>query len=187
MNTYELDREDVILLLLDTSVRLLGSPTFKGITRLEKLVFLLTKEGGNDVAGLFHFTPYKFGPFSKDVYECTEFLRGLGLLDVSERSIESYYATAEEEELFREISDSDESAAVGAREKIFQLTENGNKVATRLRQIWSSERPQDLSKIEEIVTRYAGLPLNQIIRHVYGRYPAMATKSIHPEARKLSH
>lgn len=184
--SYEIDREDIVLLLLDANRRLSGQDAFKGITRLEKLIFLLAMEKGLSPANrLFGFKAYKFGPFSKDVYEATEFLSGLDFLKVDERPLVSYYATTEEELLADETSQDDESVVVDAHEKIFTLTESGKTVATKLRELWQKEHPDDLKKIEDIVRGYAALPLNQIIRYVYRRYPAMAAKSVHPEAQFL--
>lgn len=187
--SYQIDREDLVLLLLNAHQRLASNAEFRGITRLEKLIFLLAKEQGVEAANdLYSFKAYKFGPFSIDVYEATEFLRGLGLLDISERSFTSYFASTEEELLAEEITEDDEEdgSPVTAREKIYSLTEAGKRAAESLRDIWEKERPKDLAKIDDTIRRFSILPLNQIIRYVYRRHPDMASNSIHPEAQQLS-
>ena len=47
--------------------------------------------------------------------------------------------------------------------------------------------PVGPQRIDGVVSRYGSLPLNQIIRYVYRRFPKMAEKSIHPEAQNLAH
>lgn len=183
---YEIDREDIILLLLDSHQRVHGQRAFNGITRLEKLIFLLIKEKALAKADeLFGFKAYKFGPFSKDVYEATEFLHGLRFIDIGERPLISFSATTEEDLLTDETS-GDELASVTAREKIYSLTDDGKTIAEKLRGIWQQELPSDLAKIDDVVQRFASLSLNQIIRYVYRRFPDMAANSIHPEAERLS-
>ncbi len=71
-------------------------------------------------------------------------------------------------------------------ERLFLLTENGRKLAGKLRSSWEKEYPKHLSKLDDIVARYGSLPLNQIIRYVYHRFPKMAEKSIHPEAQRIT-
>lgn len=181
----EVDREDIVLLLLEANQRIAGRESFRGVTRLEKLVFLLAKEKGLAAADQhFGFKAYKFGPFSKDVYEATEFLRGLGFLTVDERPFASYSTAAEELLVADETSDEEETPAAG-HEKIYSLTPTGHTVAQRLREAWQKERPGDLAQIDDVVSRMGLMPLNQLIRYVYRRFPAMASESIHPEATKL--
>lgn len=183
MENYQVDREDVVLLLLESVERFLGRE-LRGITRLEKLVFLLAKEEKVEPAMAYDFRAYKFGPFSKDIYQATDFLRGIELISVGERSVVSYYNTNEELAL-EGLIDDDEAPAIEQKEKVFSLTERGRTAAHSLRTIWAKDRPADLAKIEGVVKRYARLPLNQLIRYVYRQFPDFAKNSIHPEAGRL--
>jgi hypothetical protein len=186
-DTFQPDPEDYVLLLLDTAQRMSSNPEFRGITRLEKLLFLLASEqGAKDAETLFKFEPYKFGPFSKDVYSATEFLRGLNLLEIRDNSAVSYYAATEETALNSEISDDEEDVPVPeVREKTFVLTPAGMTAAGNLRRIWQDQRPEDLEKILTVVRRYSRLPLNQLIRYVYRQFPHTTENSIHPEASRI--
>src|SRR5438132_13163686 len=92
---FQLDREDIVLLLLDANKRVLKKDTISGTTRLEKLLFLLEKETDFEgVARFFPFEAHNFGPFSKDVYEAVEFLEGCGLIEVGEKAYSSLYANS---------------------------------------------------------------------------------------------
>ena len=172
----QLDPEDIILLLLEAN---------------EKLLFLLQKETRFErMDSFYEFTAHNYGPFSKEVYEALDFLEGCELIRVKERVHTSYYASAGEILLLQQISEVevDEAAggnAIGATEKIFALTENGHKVAQKLRETIEQRRPKDVEELWAIVRRYGKLPLNQLIRYVYRQYPEMTVKSIHPEANKL--
>lgn len=182
--TADLDREDVVLLLLDANERMLGTTTFRGITRLEKLAYLigeLSKKG--DVARAFEFRAYKYGPFSSKLYDAVNFLEGINLVEGSRRPNVSPFAAAEEEEM---VGAPDDALPTLGHERTFTLTEAGRKAAKALRESWKRERPDDLAIIDDVVARVGPLPLNQLIRYVYHRYPQMAANSIHPEARRVN-
>lgn len=187
----QLDREDIVLLILEANERLLHKSTLNGITRLEKLLFLLEKETNFDGIGtFFKFVPHNFGPFSKEVYEAVEFLVSCELIVKRERLYTSPYANSEELKLLSEISDSDYSGqakdnSVQVSENLFELTPNGRKVANLMRDSINRTKPEDIFQLDSLVLRYGATPLNHLIRYVYRQYKEMTTKSIHPEAQKI--
>ena len=187
----QLDPEDIILLLLQANREALGKDALAGITRLEKLLFLLQRETDFEGIGtFFEFAAYNFGPFSKEVYEAVDFLESCELIGVKERLYPSYYASVGEEQLREQISEGEseehpDASEEVATEKLFSLTDLGSKVARKLREAVAGRRPEDIEKLNSIVRRYGNLPLNQLIRYVYRRYPEMTVKSIHPEARRI--
>ena len=188
----KIDREDIILLLLEAHERLFGKRILSGITRLEKLIFLLEKETEFEgIARFFLFEPHNFGPFSKEVYEAVEFLDGCELIKIHEKKYTSYYASVGEAKLLLEIStdnldEDSEEGTIDATEKQFSLTENGRIVARKIKEAISRKRPSDQEQLDQIVLRFAPLPLNQLIRYVYRRYPDMAVESKHPEAKSIN-
>jgi hypothetical protein len=186
--SLEIDREDILLLILDANERLFKRRAFNGVTRLEKLVFLLGYEADvPEVESLFSFRKYKFGPFSKALYEASEFLQSSELVKVENKPYYSYFLAEEQKEFEREIEPEEEGqGASTAQERLFMLTDNGRTLAEKLRAVWAEEYPSYLKKIEDVVRKYGDLPLNQIIRYVYRRFPQMAERSIHPEAARLA-
>ena len=54
----QLDPEDIILLLLEANEKLLGKRALAGVTRLEKLLFLLQKETEFEKMDLFYLPSY---------------------------------------------------------------------------------------------------------------------------------
>lgn len=188
----QLDAEDVILLVLEANERLLRKSSLDGITRLEKLIFLLENETDFEGVGTFFlFEPHNFGPFSKGVYEAIEFVEGCDLIEVREKSYPSLYATSDEVKLLSELLDSgvpDDSAPSESQitERQFLLTDDGRTVATKIRDAIIRQRPADIKGLELVIKKYGRLPLNHLIRYVYRQYPAMTVKSIHPEATAQS-
>jgi len=185
----EIDREDVLLLIFDAYERLFHKASFNGVTRLEKLIFLLAAEGDlKDIDNLFAFRAYKFGPYSKSVYEAAEFLESADFVRVEVKPYYSYFLAEEEKEFQRDIETEDDipEPISSGHERLFALTDKGRAVAEKLRLVWEKDYPEHLRKIDTIVSRYGSLPLNQIIRYVYRRFPKMAEKSIHPEAQGLT-
>jgi hypothetical protein len=187
----QLDPEDIVLLLLEANETLLGKYAVGGVTRLEKLLFLLQKETNFEKMDSFYeFTAHNYGPFSKEVYEALDFLEGFELIQVKERVHSSYYTNVGEILLLQAISEEEVSETTtinseGITEKLFLLTESGHKVAQKLRQTIEKRRPKDIEELNGIIRRYGKLPLNQLIRYVYHKYPEMTVKSIHPEANKV--
>jgi uncharacterized protein len=186
----DIDREDILLLIFDAYARRLGRKVFNGATRLEKLIFLLSRD--TPMANSFDFRAYKFGPYSKAVYEAADFLRQVNLVDVTDRPLYSHFLAEEEEQLALDTdaeqgldAPNEEAPVTTGHERQFSLTPNGEKVANSLREQWSREHPKDLAALDNVVERFGSLPLNQLIRYVYKRYPDMAERSIHPEAERL--
>lgn len=183
---FQVDAEDVILLILEANERKLNKSIFRGITRLEKLIFLLERETDfSGVGDLFAFRAYNYGPFSKEVYSAIDFLSGYELIEVTEIPHYSASTGAEEAILNREISGNDynnDADSSQVKEKAFALTSNGRRLANALRSGLASERQRDPHCIDQILTKYGTMPLNLLIKYVYKQYPEMTTKSIHPEA-----
>lgn len=187
----QLDREDVILMVIEANERLHGRASLSGITRLEKLVYLLEQETDFEgVGSFFPFFAHNFGPFSKEVYEAVDFLAGCNLLEVREKAYGSPYASAGEAGLAEVIADDEAEEVVvevesNIKEKEFKLTEEGRIVARKMRDAVARKRPSDVEQLDSIVHKYGAWPLRQIIRYVYRRYPLMTVNSIHPEADRL--
>src|SRR5580698_2138268 len=132
--SLEIDREDILLLLFDANERLFKRRAFNGVTRLEKLVFLLGhEEDVPEIEPLFAFRKYKFGPYSKALYEATEFLQSTELVKVENKPYYSYFLAEEQKELERDIEPEEDSQEVStAHERLFMLTDSGRTLAGKL-------------------------------------------------------
>ena len=164
-------KEDIILLLLAAPAAKSGSGELSGVTRLEKLIFLAQEEmkGLDDSVEAFKFKPWKFGPFSEEIYEALDMLCNVDLVDVRERKIASYPEFVESEGLV------DVAEQVGVVEKVFKLTDRGQRVADILQE----ELPPGVwDAICQLKKRLGELPLTRLIHYVYHKYPETTTESV---------
>ena len=178
-------RRNLLLLLIGLDS---GSLGLGGLTRLQKLLFLLEEEEGlRPTEEGYEFEAYKAGPYSPKLYDDLEFLENLGLLKAE---ITSAASAAEAEEVDRlsfdhlmgrdveRSSDGDFDGAAAAdtyEERRFQLTDEGR---TRIEQLLQSGEVMPVAnKIRRIKSKYGKYSLNDLLYHVYTKYPAMTTES----------
>ena len=180
------DKIDLVLLMLaapDSRGRV--SP-LNGITRLQKLLYLAEMESGLDLSKLddedrFQFRAYRYGPFSKGVYEAIDFLANADLLTVTKGQQEDVFGREEGIPITEELdpdTDHDElldpAAAPPYEEQTFNLTEDGKIVAERLQEKLSGE---DWERLKSIKRKYADRSLTSLLAYVYRTYPESASES----------
>lgn len=143
----------------------------KGITKVQKLLFLIEEETNfghtyRDEITL-DFEGYKMGPFSPEVYDEIEFLINLGAIkkeEIEETATDSY-----------EIKEYDqEEGSEGLSGKKFKITDKGEKIARKLLDVVDEKQVQEL---EEKVEKYNTMSLMQLLEYVYSEYPEMTTES----------
>jgi type I restriction enzyme S subunit len=123
----------------------LGEGTALLITALMKYAFLAQMEGASR-ARWFHFTPYHYGPFSKEVYDSLTELQKRGLVTVEQAPDEGK----------TRISLSDPAQAA----------------------ILLAGLPDSLKRdVQAIIAEYGSLEHGELLKTVYGKYPAYAKKS----------
>jgi hypothetical protein len=168
----ELEVDDAIVLLLGAPSKV---PTLRnrieGITRVEKLLFLLERETsvGEELSESPEFESHNFGPFSSKIYQAVDTLTAAGLLEDSS-AIASSTEDAWEAEHLIGASPSDPYAT-----RNFSLTEKGQRYYKAL----INELPSGTEElVERFKQRFAALPLRQLIRYVYQRYPDYTDRSL---------
>ena len=155
----------------DAIVLILGAPSdapalkgrIEGITRLEKLVFLLQKESeiGSILTEDPDYRPDNFGPFSVKVYQAVETLSAAELIVDSAELSQSTEDAWETSQLVG--TETDPYAT-----RNFTLTARGKKYYSVL----IKELTPDVEKVlAQFKSRFAPLPLRQLIRYVYTKYP----------------
>jgi uncharacterized protein YwgA len=181
-------RRDLVLLLVGTDPAGNPSDGIGGITRLQKFLYLLEQENGISPAGDgFQFAAYKAGPYSSKLYDDIEFLGNLGYLE-SEAVAEATDAEAAEvdvldfEELMGDASDDPEDSktdAFGAadayEERKFRLTKLGVERIKKL--LEHKEYTPVVEAIKSMKGKYGKYSLNDLLYHVYTKYPDMTTES----------
>jgi len=177
-----ISKQALLLLLLGTDD---SGPTPTGIggmTRLQKLLFLLWKEAGiEEVDRGFEFRAYKAGPYSRKLYDELELLENLGLIKGEDQGEATEAEAAEIEELsfehlmgddahpFQSVrSRSEASTADSFEERRFTLTDEGLQLVTKL--FNDPKYRTFVDGIRRIKSRFANYSLQDLLYHVYTKY-----------------
>ena len=164
-----IETDDVIVLLLGAPGGSDQRGHLDGVTRLEKLVFLLEHEtpARSWVTEVADFRSHKFGPFSAKIYKAADTLWSYGLLRDSARLSDS---TEDRWEALNVVGVEPDPYTT----RTFELTERGLKYYAVLIRELPKDAEQVLSRFKD---RFASLPLRQLVRYVYERYPEFTDKS----------
>ncbi len=175
----------------------------EGITRLQKLMFLLSKDKVVAKVRALKFEAYAFGPYRPKIYDDLAFLKNLRLLDDGTKqntqfenaSVEELIAAAENDPSVpvRDSTEFDEDTisfdflmegvATELPERYqterYALSRTGfGEVESRLRRATSDVNlPSVLRTIEDTKTRFNQMPLRELLRYVYTKYPDSAENS----------
>ncbi|EDL60382.1 hypothetical protein PM8797T_25331 [Gimesia maris DSM 8797] len=159
-----------------------------GITRLQKLLYLLEREENlTPTENGFDFSAYKAGPYSSKLYDDLEFLENLGFVE-SEVTADATLGEAAEVELldFEELlgdgaeNSNDEAvdgiaAADAFEERRFKITDEGTQ---RIQSLLESEEYKPLSEgIRRVKRKYGTYSLSDLLYYVYEKYPDMTVES----------
>lgn len=154
----------------------------EGITRLEKLLFLIKKETELFKNNLndkdFNFVPFRMGPWTQEVYDETDFLESLGLLNkqsIGKKSPEDDIHTAQlfDSMVLTKYQKNEYSPTQNSVEK-FELTQKGMTAAAN---VWAKLTDQEKNEIIRIKRAFNRMNLRQFLRYVYKKYPDYASKS----------
>ena len=164
------ETDDVIVLVLGAPGGPYKRGYMEGITRLEKLVFLLERETpvSRWLTESADFRSHKFGPFSSKIYKAADLLAAYGLLEDSARPADT---TEDQWEALNVVGVNDVDSYTT---RTFTLTERGRQYYAALVSELPPEAESVVSKFKE---RFGGLPLRQLVRYVYERYPEFTDKS----------
>jgi hypothetical protein len=174
------NKEELLIALLYAGE--LRPAKIEGITRLEKLLFILKMEKGilKDVSheNTFNFFPFRMGPWTNEVYDEIDFLESLGLLSKNKEKKDTPSDTASIDELFTNtLLDKYQNSENIPNEKgteIFSLTVEGEEKAKK---IWEKLADEEKKNIQEIKLKFNKMDLKKFLRYVYAKYPEYATES----------
>lgn len=180
-NKTQIDSKSLILCMIGLSDND-AQGELGGITRLQKLLFLLEKEAGiKSIGDAFHFEAYKAGPYSSKLYDDLEFLENLGFLrgeEVGESTVEE---SAELDALNFDdlINDESNNEPKGYAdtyiERSFSLTGRGKE---KIEDLLKNENYKPfIDGIRKIKSKYGNYSLSDLLYYVYKKYPEMTTNS----------
>ncbi len=159
--------KDLMVLLLHAADRQ-GEDAVRGITRLQKLLFVIEQKVATDH---LRFYPYHYGPFNEEVNDAADALKLQGLLESPE-------AVKAQRPTFAEMMAS-AMARSGPREDAgtvedFELSEQGHEAAERLRRS-NRAYEQLFAYIRELRQEW---DTPDLVDRVYETWPNMAEKSL---------
>ncbi len=147
-----------------------GEP-IRGVTRLEKLVFLALEEGGFEEAKTeYAYKPYELGPYSKEVVDYLEALKQANLLAVDVEKFESHRDMLDAVAATGSVNAGGEPGKV----EIYRLTDRGLQVGEK---VFAQLTPEERRALERLKTRFNRVPLSELLKYVYANYRGMTVKS----------
>jgi uncharacterized protein YwgA len=147
--------------------------TIRGITKLQKLVFLLMEEGSykETLSEDMGFEAYDFGPYSSDVMNILETLRGIGLVQVEEQELESYQEVMDG--LVIGFSE-DEEGTPPQTVEVYGLSDRGLEIG---KELFNSLTQEAQGTIRGIKEKYNSMSLMDLLKYVYSTYPESRERS----------
>lgn len=126
----------------------------EGITRFQKLVFLAQKE----IEGLgtreYSFKEYKYGPFSKELYDDLDRLVATGY--IARDTVETHN---------------------GNKKQVYRITEKGEEYIGQILEVGNNQSDLNVGKLQSLKEEYNNMPILGLIRRVYSEYPDYAENS----------
>lgn len=178
------DRKDLLLLLLYVRGRTgKTAEPLLGMTRIMKLVFIAVQELflAPLVRNPYRFVPYKLGPWAPELYLDLETLIDAGLVRAMKLDPEGVPVIALDSVTAGDISRL--NSGISAAERldsltlVFKLTPRGRRFARALMQAATKRQKNILPGLEIVKTQFGALPLTQLLRYVYTRYPEYTSQS----------
>lgn len=156
--------------------------SIEGITRLEKMLFLLEVDQGllskATKPDSFNFVPFKMGPWSQDVYDELDFLDSLDLIERTDAGTIQEEDIVHNDELFDSLTldkyQKNEAALFDKETEKFSLSQEGIFIAKK---IWAQLDESEREKIQMLKKKFNRMNLSQFLRYVYKKYPQYASRS----------
>ena len=150
------------------------SEPVRGITRLQKLLFLLWKEGGfhEDMPRLYNFEAYDFGPCVDDLYDDLDFAEDIELISIQEVPSGNEFEGGDEDAF---LGDFGFKLVKRTTRRDFALTEGGQEAAKEVYDHLDDGRRRQLDNLKR---RFNSMSFFDLLRYVYHKYPAFAKKSV---------
>jgi len=168
---------DVLLVLLYCE-----GPTGKmgemieGITRLDKIMFLLSEseEFSSIIEQGYNFEADNFGPFAPELFDDIEALKQEKIINVITRSVpRRNIEVADELSVIDPLEDDNPSDTDFSVDK-YQLTSEGFEVS---KLIYNGLTEKQKNKLIQIKKRWQNRDLSDLLHYVYTKYPKTTEKS----------
>ena len=182
--TIENSMDLLIVLLYAPGKKSKEAEPIEGITRLQKLMFLLQQDVGPkrlvEEAEKYDYEAFKMGPYSKGLLNDIEELKAAGIIETKKLE---YLLTDDGDELpddSDELPDSDrdidipQSKTKRVESYQFKLSRLGKDIGSDLWEVLPHKQRKDLEKFKSF---FNSLTLRQLLIFTYEKYPEYTTKS----------
>lgn len=159
-----------LMVLLLHAANQQGDSAVRGMTRLQKLLFVVEQKLASQSA----FYAYNFGPFNEEVNDAERALEVAGFIKSAEPEVSGPPSFQEMMATVMERATPDEG---GSKIAEFALSARGHEAAERLRQ--SSPAYEQLFAFVEAIKKEWDTPnVTDLVARVYETYPKYAEKSV---------
>lgn len=180
------NRKDLLLLLLYSPGRNnSNNEPIAGRTRLVKMIFLFQEEELKNFNAdfsqveMYDYQPWKYGPFSKNVYDDLMFFQLRNFFDSQNTDDSSYEGAEEYYEWQNSNLEETENNIVEINdysEEEFSLTREG--VAFVEKNLYSSLSNNQKLILTTFKSKFNNMPLKSLLLYVYKRYPKQTDESL---------
>ena len=189
MKKDNLNSKDLLLsFLYSPGVSAKPNEAIIGRTKLTKMMFLFEKEIYKQFfkdslqIKLPDFSPYFFGPFSKQLFEDLAFFESIGMIETKETNIplsavdkieNAGVFDSESEEEFQSVSFEDEKEKF---ELQYRLTERGEKYIKN--EVWDNYSKKQQEVLKLFKAQINRISLDSLLKYVYNKYPETTKNSV---------
>lgn len=167
----------IVLLLYSPGSEGKSGESVRGITRLDKLLYLIVKETrvGETLERELDFEAYDYGPYSNRVYDIVEELKDANIIETEPVKYDTYEEISDIDFMDREVA-SDENAVTVQKQQtqIYSLSPAGMKAGQKLFELLTLEEREGILAIK---SKFNHIPLRDLIEYIYRRHPESAVKS----------
>jgi hypothetical protein len=150
--------------------------SIEGITRLDKLMFLLSRsEEFKDIIDKgYNFEADNFGPFAPELFDDIEALKQESILNIISKRKPKNRSEIADENSNVDASEDDEPSNNDYSVNKYQLTSKGMEIGKLL---WNGLTPRQKEKLVSIKKTWENKDLIDLLHYVYKRYPETTEKS----------
>ena len=167
----------IVLLYSEGSEGKISEP-IEGITRLDKIMYLLSKspEFAAIISKGYQFEADNFGPFAPELFDDIEALKQEDVVRVvSERKTRDKIETIDEEYVEKVIDKENVISWKSYPVEKYELTDSGKRVGSLLYNSLTIKQKEELKRIKSV---FGEMNLNSLLHYVYSKYPELTGKSV---------
>lgn len=157
----ELTDKKLVMILLRRN----NAPILTGITRIEKLAYLTTLSPEfSDLALKLNFEPLHYGPYSEKIVLAIDALETHNFINSRSVTFERQISERADEEVIESLGETKDFIET----KSYFLSDAGKQVADYY---FKQLSPEQQREIDNIISKYGGLPLKKLLTEVYSKAP----------------